>query len=445
MWLSVWVSLDGGYSWGLCAENATFSDRRELLTVLDDEGFLYVGGGADWNTNEWFNDFWRSSFSFDNLTAVTAACGVTVPACGTGLTCWPGDPRTTFYSNGTVTCPASRACAGQDAEAYLDFEPQTLSAPWSKRWAANVESFPRSFTYRDINGVSRQAPANALILSGGQTQNNDVWMSPDKGTSWQLIAGYVSYTAPAIRAGGASADSSFSPPLSESTGIVDARNGALYRVGGYNGGGESNDVWRSTNAVTWTKQAATSLSPRSSANVVVDDRGRMYVVGGVQSGATLSDIWYSDDNATTFYRPTLAQAPFFTPGRAKGFLLHRYSWQLGRDILFYGTGWDGFNMYNDIWVSSNGAASWTLVCAAAPFAPRDAAFAEITASGLIILGGGQTGPYTQNGNTAHQHALTLPTDKHALVTVTRHTVRHTNMPLSPCLCRWSRCRRVGEP
>ena len=393
----VWVSLDGGYSWGICNEDATFSDRRELLTVLDDQGYLYVGGGSDWRTGRDFNDFWRSSFSFNNVSAIIQACGVSMPACGTGLTCWPGDPRTTFYSNGTVTCPASRACAGLDSMAYLDFEPQTLAAPWSRRWAANVESFPKAFSYRDLNGVQRQAPANALILSGGTAQNNDVWMSPDGGTSWQLIAGYVQYTQPQIRAGGASALSSFDPPLGESTGIVDPRNGAIYRVGGYNGGGEQNDVWRTTNAVTWTKQAATNLPARSGANVVIDDAGTMYVVGGVANGAALSDIWVSNDNATTFNRPTLATAPFFTTGgRAKGFLLHRYSWQLRRDILFFGGGWDGVNLYNDVWVSSNGAASWTLVSAAAPWGQRDALFAEITAGGLIVLGGGQTGPYTQN-------------------------------------------------
>ena len=395
--VSVWVSLDGGYTWGICSEDATFSDRRDLLTVLDDQGYLYVGGGADWRTGRSFNDFWRSSFSFNDLTSVMAACAVTMPACGTGLTCWPGDPRTTFYSNGTVTCPASRACAGQDAEAYLDFLPQTENAPWSRRWAANVESFPKAFTYRDSYGQPRDAPANSLILSGGQGQNNDVWMSPDGGLTWQLIAGYVSYTAPVIRAGGTNWDSSFFPALSESTGIVDARAGAIYRIGGYGSGGEANDVWRTTNAVSWTKQAATNLPRRSGSNVVVDDRGRMYVVGGIADGVPLNDIWTSDNNATTFVRPTLATAPFFTPGRAKGFLLHRYSWQLGRDILFYGTGWDGSNLYNDIWLSSNGAASWTLVCSAAPFEPRDAAFAEITANGLIVLGGGQARDYTHNG------------------------------------------------
>ena len=55
-----------------------------MLTMLDDEGFLYVAGGTDYDTGQTFNDLWRSSFSFNNLTAVREACGVRVPACGPG-------------------------------------------------------------------------------------------------------------------------------------------------------------------------------------------------------------------------------------------------------------------------------------------------------------------------------------------------------------------------
>lgn len=71
---SVWASLDGGFSseqlpelfslaqwlllsltvvlplllllsWGLCQQDAAFKDRREMMTVMDDEGVLYVAGG----------------------------------------------------------------------------------------------------------------------------------------------------------------------------------------------------------------------------------------------------------------------------------------------------------------------------------------------------------------------------------------------------------------
>ena len=41
---------------GLCAEDATFADRRDVLTMLDDDGFLYVAGGTDYDTGATFND-----------------------------------------------------------------------------------------------------------------------------------------------------------------------------------------------------------------------------------------------------------------------------------------------------------------------------------------------------------------------------------------------------
>jgi hypothetical protein len=115
---------------------------------------------------------WKSSISFNNLTAVYAACGLTAPACGAGLSCWPGEPHTTFYSNGSVTCPASRACARLPPLAYLDFDVQTGAAGWSGRFAANAEVFGPSFTYHDVFGIQRTAPRNSLILQGGQSQNN---------------------------------------------------------------------------------------------------------------------------------------------------------------------------------------------------------------------------------------------------------------------------------
>ena len=386
------------WSGGRCNEDATFDDRRDLMTVLDDEGFLYVAGGTDWSRDLTFNDVWRSSFSFNNVTAVGLACGLSTPACGPGLTCWPGDPRTTFYSNGSVTCPASRQCAGV-SDAFLDFDVQTAAASWRGRWAANAEVFPKAFAWRDPGNAPRTMPANSLIVQGGQSQNNDVWASTD-GRFWDLVAGYAEYASQGggrdVRAGGTAYLTSFFPPLSEATGIVDHRGGAIYRVGGYGSAGERNDVWRTTNVTVWTKQAAAGLPPRSASNVVVDDRGKLYVVGGVNLGQTLNDVWFSVNNGSSFGRASLSTAPFFMPGRGKGFLLHRYSPFVGKDVLYYGAGWNGVDMYNDLWVSSDEAASWTQVTANAPYAARDAVAAEITDAGLIVLAGGQAGAYTMN-------------------------------------------------
>ena len=345
---------------------------------------------------------WRSSFSFNNLTAVRVACGgVRAPACGAGLTCWPQDPKTTFYSNGTVTCPASRECAGL-VDAFLDFDVQTPAAPYRARWAANAEFFPLPISYVDVRGTRRTAPAGSLVVSGGAGDgvSNDVWVSADFGLSWALVAGYAvrEPVQQLTKAYGTQAESSFWPVRSESTGIVDHKQGFIYRIGGYGGGAaEVNDVWRTTNAVTWQRMQALGLPPLSASNVVVDDRGKLYVAGGVVSARPQSIFMVSTTNGSSFYSPSPLPPPFMRQyGRAKAFLLHRRSPRLARDILFYGSGWNGTFMFNDVWASSDEGVSWTVVCAAAPFEPRDAAAAEITEEGLIVMGGGQVGGYTMN-------------------------------------------------
>ena len=342
---------------------------------------------------------WRSSVSLNNLSAVSQACGVRIPACGPGLVCWPGDSRTTFYSNGTVTCPASRECAGIPG-GLLDFDIQTLAAPYKPRWSSNAEFFPTPISYLDaVDGTPRTVPAGALVMSGGSGSyvNNDVWLSTDGGVLWALIAGYASRaTDPGglSRAWYPQSETSFVPSGGEAVGIVDERHHFIYRIGG-NGGSmsttEVNDVWRTSDAVNWVKMSATGLVPLRSATGVVDDEGTIYIAGGIRNSNTQSTLFVSKDNGTSFYQPTPQPPPFLAyNGRSGGFLLHHKSPSLGREVLTFGSGWNISHLHNDIWVSSDDSVSWELITAAAPFKPRDAAGAEITAGGLIVLAGGET-------------------------------------------------------
>jgi N-acetylneuraminic acid mutarotase len=152
-----------------------------------------------------------------------------------------------------------------------------------------------------------------------------------------------------------------------------------------------NDVWRSTNGgVQWTKMTATNLPARFGAAVVVDDKAKLYVVGGIAAnGVILNDLWTSTNNGGSFSAPSARPGFMASNGRAKAFLLHRRSWQLNKDVLYFGAGWNSQTLMNDIWASSDDGASWTQVCAAAPFSRRDASSAEITNSGLIVVAGGQ--------------------------------------------------------
>src|SRR4051812_45962566 len=52
----VWVSPDGGYTWSRCVEDASFDDRYQLHTMLDEREYLIVGNGRVSNGSTNFND-----------------------------------------------------------------------------------------------------------------------------------------------------------------------------------------------------------------------------------------------------------------------------------------------------------------------------------------------------------------------------------------------------
>lgn len=90
----VWASLDGGYTWGVCSDNAKWEDRVFPFTAIDNEGKLYVMGGQgfiDGEAADFVNDVWVSQQSFDDIDSVSSMCGLVVPPCGVGLRCMPTD------------------------------------------------------------------------------------------------------------------------------------------------------------------------------------------------------------------------------------------------------------------------------------------------------------------------------------------------------------------
>jgi len=107
----VWLSANGGYTWGLCVKDAQWDDRRYQMTLLDDAGYLWVMAGQD-AFGQRLGDVWRSTVSFNNVADITNRCKVSVPSCGAGLLCNPG--------GGTLI-------AADGSGAYCDTCPYTFS------------------------------------------------------------------------------------------------------------------------------------------------------------------------------------------------------------------------------------------------------------------------------------------------------------------------------
>ena len=104
----VWVSANGGYSWGRCVQDAEWDDRYLPMVAIDSQGYLIVGSGVQFNAGQFkvFNDVWRSTMSFDDVATVAEACGVEIPACGVGLRCWPGAETVVATDGSFVSCAA---------------------------------------------------------------------------------------------------------------------------------------------------------------------------------------------------------------------------------------------------------------------------------------------------------------------------------------------------
>jgi len=382
----VWASLDGGWTWGQCTEDAPFTDRRWQMTMLDNEGYFYIIGGDEGANNASTqripkNDVWRSQFSFNDIASMSRLCKLTVPICGVGLFCLPGTE--TRIENGQVTCPATQACSTN----RMAFKVMTAEAAWSVRHTAGLEMLKSSMR---INGVTY--PENSMVLWGGVgndgTSNDalltDTWISSDR-IKWTQIST------------GGFAGSAFSGHA------ADSRN-RLYKVGGERWGGSDpayvhGEVFMSVNGgQSWTKQTSSRPLPkRAFADVYADSKDNLFAIGGLDGpgGSGLNDVWRSINQGKEW---TLqGRIPFSQKGgRSSASLLISYSKILQKDILTYIGGFSRYQengnwvgqYHKDIWVSSNEGRQWTPLTTSAPWAERDNFNAEVTEDGILVIAGG---------------------------------------------------------
>lgn len=223
----------------------------------------------------------------------------------------------------------------------------TNSAPWSAREGHGVVT---------LNGQ--------MWVLGGYNAGwlNDVWSSSN-GVTWTEVTSNAPWSA---RSG---------------AGVV-ALNNQLWVLGGNDASGTNssvNDVWSSSNGVTWTEVTNTApWSARSSFGAVAFNN-QLWVMGGIGSSGWLSDVW-SSSNGVTWTEVTSA-APW--PGRyaLSAVAFNGQIWVMG--------GWNGNNYpyyFNDVWSSSNGV-TWTEVTSAASWRGRSAFGAVALNNQLWVLGG----------------------------------------------------------
>ena len=164
-------------------------------------------------------------------------------------------------------------------------------------------------------------------------------------------------------------------------------NNRLFLVGGYNPSQRMmNDVWSSTNGVTWTQLTpAASFSKRQSAALATYN-GQLWLIGGYDGTQLLNDVWVSSDGISWTERTV--SAGFF------GLFEHSTGGVSEPSVV----GWwiDASGMRNDVWSTSDGV-TWTLATGSAAFSPRSQTAIAPLGSSLFLVGGLTVMPPTISG------------------------------------------------
>lgn len=221
---------------------------------------------------------------------------------------------------------------------------------------------------------------NRLWILGGWFESfaappRDVWSSAD-GKTWKLV-------------------NEKAPWKHSDLPMTLVFNDAMWVMGGwYNGRlpghGASNQVWSSTDGVTWTQVTGTAdWSPRIAAAAVVF-RGRMWILGGTENyyfgddRSLRNDVWSSADGKT--WKLETDSAPW-SPRAYHAAVVH------GGKIWVMGGGnyVPKYHGLNDVWSSANGI-HWKQVTDSAPWHQRLWFSSVVHRDHMWVLGGWSNNP-----------------------------------------------------
>lgn len=143
-------------------------------------------------------------------------------------------------------------------------------------------------------------------------------------------------------------------------------NGQLWLIGGNSNGTLMNDVWSSSNGNAWTQVlapstsgTATQFSPREDFGALVYN-GSMWVIGGFSQGASHNDVWNSTDGVT--WNRVLADgaggANQFSKRWGIATTVYNNAMWVMTGAYSITSNTDPTTVYSDVWTSTTGSA-WT--------------------------------------------------------------------------------------
>jgi len=254
----IWYSMDGVY-WQEATPHAAFGPRQGHTCVVFKNEMWVIGG---YSNGSYLNDTWRSPNGIDWFPA-TLNAEFTPRA---GHTC-------VVYDNGAG--PKMYVIGGhQGTSFYNDIWYSDNGSAW---YPKQIPEFTPRYYHTSLVFSNKIWVIGGVSYSGDYIYNNDVWASPDGGSSWTRV------TSPATFNG---------RHLQESV-VYDNK---MWVIGGnYNTTSYYNDAWYSANGIDWTAATQNADFPQREGLKAVFFNNAMYLIAGAiaDSGFYYNDVWKS--------------------------------------------------------------------------------------------------------------------------------------------------------
>ena len=311
--------------------------------MADFQNELYITGGLyAFAKNFFFNDVWTSA---DGITWRMVSAEK------------PYSPSR--HLHGLVVFQNYLWVMGGQSDTYLnDIWRSADGVSWEKAVAA-ADWTPR-------RGMATLVHNAQLFLLGGEDldreYNSEVWASED-GVAWELLT-----ASPGWRPRWEHAAVSFS--------------NAIFVIGGAADFGKYNDVWRSSDGITWRKVATLPTAVRGHCAAVF--KNKIFVFGGVdENDRLLPEVWVSEDGVSW----EIVEEYALWPARARhaSTVYNKQLWLTGGTTEVGDTA-DVWQSRDGIdWQEVNAASSCGCACSDGEAKSRNAFWGDMLLIGISLL------------------------------------------------------------
>jgi len=191
----LWVSLDGGYNWNRCLQNAPYKERTAPSLTIDIDGYIYLMGGRS-QRSFYYDDVWKSDISVYNWKTVAQVCNTTVPREGVGLTRWPGNHDTSSSSSSTPMFGSSSSpVSSLNSSSSSSLGPSSPSS--SPGPGSTSSSSPTGSSFSSGHGTAVTTPTSSCIGLSSSTGSSDTAVNEAR-FPWSIVGPIVGIIAVAF-------------------------------------------------------------------------------------------------------------------------------------------------------------------------------------------------------------------------------------------------------